>query len=86
MGRLEHRALRDEPLDRERDEGADQLHRDGGQLQPDQSAWQGDGAHWVSIFRKTTNSFAAPVEGNGHDSVGTDYPVRVSASTAAARV
>ncbi|HBA84829.1 MAG TPA: hypothetical protein DCZ95_12110 [Verrucomicrobia bacterium] len=29
-------------------------------------AWNGDGAHWVAVFRKTTNALSAPVD-------GTDY-------------
>ena len=36
-------------------------------------AWNNDTLHWVSIFRKTVNSFVRPVDGGAY-SVGTSYP------------
>ncbi len=35
-------------------------------------AWAGDGSHWVAIFRKTTNSFSAPLDGIEY-TAGWDY-------------
>jgi uncharacterized repeat protein (TIGR03803 family) len=35
--------------------------------------WNGDGAHWVTVFRKTTNAMAAPVDGTDYTQ-GWEYP------------